>query len=85
MSPEGHDEVELPLEPTAFPPAKVYQKALFEVGSPLTSLFVDDIAKERARLKDAGVVFRSGTTAMGTAEIAVFEDTRGNLIEIAQA
>ena len=41
VSPEGHDDVELLLEPMGFEPAKVYQKALFDAGIPLTAFAVD--------------------------------------------
>jgi catechol 2,3-dioxygenase-like lactoylglutathione lyase family enzyme len=32
VSPEGPDEIELLLEPMGFPPARIYQRALFEAG-----------------------------------------------------
>lgn len=84
ISPET-PAVELLLEPMAFPPAKVYQKALFDAGIPATCLFVDDIGKEHERLAAAGVAFRTTPTAAGPVTIAVFEDTCGNLIQIVQA
>jgi catechol 2,3-dioxygenase-like lactoylglutathione lyase family enzyme len=37
VSPDGPEDVELLLEPTGFPPAKTYQKALFEAGIPAES------------------------------------------------
>jgi predicted enzyme related to lactoylglutathione lyase len=85
VSPEGPDDVELLLEPMGFPPAKTYQKALFEAGIPLTSFAVDDIHKEYERMKKLGVVFKTAPTKMGPVTIAVFEDTCGNLIQMAQA
>ena len=85
VSPEGPDGVELLLEPMGFPPARTYQKALFEAGIPLTSFAVDDIQKEYERMKKLGVVFKSAPTKMGPVTIAVFEDTCGNLIQMAQA
>lgn len=36
-SPEGVAGAELVLEPLGFPPARVYQKALFEAGVPATA------------------------------------------------
>jgi predicted enzyme related to lactoylglutathione lyase len=77
-------EVELLLEPGAFPPAKVYQKALFGAGIPATMFFVDDIAAEHARLEKAGVAFRMGPTPAGPVKIAMFDDTCGNYIQIVQ-
>ena len=84
VSPEGPAEIELLLEPTGFPPAKTYQKALFDAGIPATMFFVDDIQEEYERLKGLGVVFRSGPTKAGPVTIAVFEDTCGNLLQICQ-
>ena len=85
VSPEGPDDVELLLEPMGFPPARTYQKALFEAGIPLTSFAADDIQKEYERMKKLGVVFKTAPTKMGPVTIAVFEDTCGNLIQMAQA
>ena len=85
VSPEGPDDVELLLEPMGFPPARTYQKALFEAGIPLTSFAIDDIQKEYERMKKLGVVFKTATTKMVPVTIAVFEDTCGNLIQMAQA
>lgn len=85
VSPEGPDDVELLLEPMGFPPARTYQKALFEAGIPSTAFEVPDVQLEYERLVAAGVVFKSGPTDVGTTTIAVFEDTCGNLIQIYQA
>jgi catechol 2,3-dioxygenase-like lactoylglutathione lyase family enzyme len=84
VSPEGPDDVELLLEPMGFPPARTYQKALFEAGIPLTSFAVDNIQKEYERMKKLGVIFKTAPTKMGPVTIAVFEDTCGNLIQMAQ-
>jgi predicted enzyme related to lactoylglutathione lyase len=85
VSPDGPSDVELLLEPMGFPPARTYQKALFEAGIPLTSFAVDGIQKEYERMKKLGVVFKTAPTQMGPVTIAVFEDTCGNLIQMAQA
>lgn len=84
-SPEGHDDVELVLEPNAHPASKVYQKALFDDGVPLTAFHVDDVQREYERLSKHGVVFQMPPTAMGPVTVAKFEDTCGNLIQIVQA
>ncbi len=84
VSPESPDDTELVLEPMGFPPAKTYQKSLFEAGIPLTAFAVDDIQKEYERLEKLGVVFKTKPTEMGPVTIAVFEDTCGNLIQIYQ-
>lgn len=84
VSPEKPDDIELLLEPMGFPPAKIYQEALFKAGIPLTLFFVKDIQKEYDRMKKLGVVFRTEPTPAGPATIAKFEDTCGNLIQICQ-
>jgi catechol 2,3-dioxygenase-like lactoylglutathione lyase family enzyme len=83
-SPEGMADVELVLEPMGFPPARTYQKALFEAGIPATALITKDIAAEVQRLKARGVKFRGEPTNMGPITAVVFEDTCGNLINLVQ-
>ncbi|MGF1468288.1 MAG: VOC family protein [Sandaracinaceae bacterium] len=82
ISPEGHDDVELVLEPNDNPAAKIYQAALFEQGIAATAFEVDDVEAEHRRLRDAGVVFRTDPTKQGPVTLAVFSDTCGNLIQI---
>ena len=84
VSKEEQDGVELVLEPIGFPPAEVFQKALFEAGIPYTSFHVDDIQKEYERLVKLGVEFSTKPTKMGPVTLAVFSDTCGNNIQIAQ-
>ena len=84
VSPEGHEDVELLLEPNDNPAARTYQKALCDQGIPLTLFEVEDIQQEYARLKGLGVVFRIEPTKMGDVTVAVFDDTCGNLIQILQ-
>lgn len=79
---EEPDGPEVVLEPLGFEPARVYQKALFEAGIPLTAFQVDDLDREHARLQDRGVVFSMAPTQMGTARLAVFDDTCGNNIQL---
>jgi len=83
-SPEGVNGVELVLEPMAFPPARVYQKALYDAGIPATAFMSSDIHTEYQRLKKKGVNFRGEPTSMGSVTIVLFEDTCGNLINLAQ-
>ena len=84
VSPEGHADVELALEPNENPAAKTFQEALFQQGIPLTAFEVDDIQAEYRRLKGLGVVFRMEPTKAGQITFAVFSDTCGNLIQIYQ-
>jgi predicted enzyme related to lactoylglutathione lyase len=83
-SPDGVEGVELVLEPLGFPPARAYQKALFEAGIPATALITHDIAAEVERLKSRGVKFRGEPTRMGPVTVVMFDDTCGNLINLVQ-
>lgn len=83
-SPEGMPGVELVLEPMGFPPARVYQKALYDAGIPATAFVTPDIAAEVARLKERGVRFRGEPAKMGPITAVLFEDTCGNLINLVQ-
>lgn len=84
VSPEGHADVELALEPNVNPAAKAFQAALLEQGIPLTAFEVDDIEAETKRLKQHGVKFTMDPVAHESVKIAVFADTCGNLIQIYQ-
>ena len=83
-SPEGAVGVELVLEPMAFSPARVYQKALFEAGIPATAFISKDIATEYERLRKLGVRFRGEPVSMGPITAVLFDDTCGNLINLVQ-
>jgi len=84
VSKDEQDGVEILLEPINFPPAKTYQKALFESGIPLTAFHVNDIQNEYDRLKGLGVAFSMEPTQMGPSKLAVFNDTCGNNIQLVQ-
>ncbi|MFJ7727718.1 VOC family protein [Neobacillus sp. NPDC097160] len=84
VSPDNQDGVELLLEPNNHPAAKEYQKKIFADGIPATMFGVADIHKEYNRLIEKGVKFTMVPTKMGEVTIAVFDDTCGNLIQIAQ-
>ena len=83
-SPDGPEGVELLLEPMAFPPAREYQKALFDAGIPATAFVSSDIRGDFGRLRSAGVAFRGEPVDVGSATIVAFEDTCGNLIQLVQ-
>jgi catechol 2,3-dioxygenase-like lactoylglutathione lyase family enzyme len=59
IAPDGDEDVALVLEPVAFPPAKVYQEALFKAGIPATAFISDDVQAEYTRLRAQGVRFDS--------------------------
>jgi predicted enzyme related to lactoylglutathione lyase len=84
VSPEEPEGTELLLEPSDNPAARTFKQALFEQGIAAASFAVDDIHQEYERLKKLGVDFSMAPTEMGTATVAVFDDTCGNLIQIFQ-
>jgi catechol 2,3-dioxygenase-like lactoylglutathione lyase family enzyme len=84
VSPQARDGVELVLEPDEHPAARPFKAALVEDGIPFTSFSVDDVAAEHDRLVGLGVRFTQPPTPMGPVTTAVFDDTCGNLIQIAQ-
>ena len=67
-----------------FPPAAIYQKALFDGGIPATSVVVSNIQQEYDRLVMLQVIFTMKSTSMGPVTVAVLEDPCGNLIQIVQ-
>ena len=84
VSPEEPKGVELLLEPSEHPAAKPFKQALVEDGIPFTSFGVEDVKAEHARLESLGVKFTQPPTTFGDVTTAVFDDTCGNLIQIAQ-
>ena len=83
-SQDGVQGVELVLEPMGFPPAQVFQKALFEAGIPATAFITNNINAEFQRLKELGVTFRGEPKSTGPITSVIFEDTCGNLINLVQ-
>ena len=84
VSPAARDGVELLLEPDRHPAVKPFKKALVEDGIPFNSFGVEDLAAEYERLTGLGVRFVQGPTDLGNVRVAVFDDTSGNLVQIAQ-
>jgi catechol 2,3-dioxygenase-like lactoylglutathione lyase family enzyme len=82
-SPQDPDGTELLLEPSGHPAVKPFKESLVADGIPFTSFAVDDVAAEYERLRGLGVRFTREPTAMGPVTTAVFDDTCGNLIQIA--
>ena len=84
VSEEAPEGTELVLEPDAHPAAPPFKRALVEDGIPWTSFAVDDVEAEHERLLARGVRFVQPPTDLGTVITAVFDDTCGNLIQIAE-
>jgi catechol 2,3-dioxygenase-like lactoylglutathione lyase family enzyme len=85
VSPQAPDGPELALEPDSHPAAGPYKAALVADGIPATAFAVDDVQAEFQRLRDLGVRFTQEPVEMGAVTTAVFDDTCGNLIQIAKA
>jgi catechol 2,3-dioxygenase-like lactoylglutathione lyase family enzyme len=83
VSPDAPDGPELLLEPDGHPAARPFKEALVEDGIPFTSFGVDDVEVEHERLVGLGVRFTQPPTNLGPVTLAVFDDTCGNLIQIA--
>ena len=84
VAPQDRDGTELLLEPDGHPAAAPFKAALVEDGIPYTSFGVDDVQTEFERMRGLGVRFTQEPLAMGPVTTAVFDDTCGNLIQIAQ-
>lgn len=84
VSPDDPDGTELLLEPDGHPAARPFKDALVEDGIPFTSFAVDDVHAEHERLTALGVRFTQEPVRMGPVTTAVFDDTCGNLIQMAQ-
>ena len=84
VSPDEPDGVELVLEPDEHPAAKPFKEALVADGIPFTSFAVEDVQREHERLTGLGVRFTQPPVDMGPVTTAVFDDTCGNLIQIAE-
>jgi catechol 2,3-dioxygenase-like lactoylglutathione lyase family enzyme len=83
VSPEDPEGVELLLEPSGHPAVGPFKAALVHDGIPFTSFAVKDVQAEYERLRGLGVTFTQPPTQMGPVTTAVFDDTCGNLIQIA--
>jgi len=83
VSPEAPEAVELLLEPANHPAVKPFTSALVADGIPFTSFGVADVQSEYGRLTGLGVRFTQEPTTNGPLTSAIFDDTCGNLIQIA--
>ena len=83
VSPDDPDGTELLLEPDGHPAAGPFKRALQDDGIPFTSFAVDDVNAEYQRLRSLGVRFTQEPLEMESVTTAVFDDTCGNLIQLA--
>lgn len=85
VSADAPNGTELVLEPSSHPAVPPFKRALQNDGIPFTSFAVQDAKAEFKRLKKLGVRFTQEPVEMGPVTTAVFDDTCGNLIQIAKA
>ena len=83
VSPDDPDGTELVLEPDAHPAVGPFREALVGDGIPCASFGVENVVAEHERLSALGVRFVQDPVDHGTVVTAVFDDTCGNLIQIA--
>lgn len=83
-SSEAPNGTGLLLEPNDNPIAKAYQEALYDEGMPTIVFAVADVQEEYERLKELGVTFKKEPTPTDWGIEAVFDDTCGNFIQLAQ-
>lgn len=82
-SAEDPDGTRLLLEPSSHPAVKPFKDALVADGIPAAQFAVEDVNAEFERLSAQGVRFTQEPVTMGPVTVAVFDDTCGNLIQIA--
>lgn len=83
VSPQSPEGPELLLEPDSHPAVRPFKEALVADGIPAASFAVPDVAAEAERLQGLGVKFTQEPLTMGPVTTAIFDDTCGNLIQIA--
>ena len=84
VAPGAADGPELLLEPSDHAAAQAFRQAMYEQGIAAAAFKVADVQATYERLRGRGVEFFTDPTAVGTATIAVFDDTCGNLIQLFQ-
>lgn len=84
VSPEDPEGTQLVLEPNDNDAARQFQAELMRQFIPLTAFAVEDVPQEYERLRALGVVFTLPPTETGGSNLAIFNDTCGNLIQIFQ-
>lgn len=84
ISPDEPGGTGLLLEPNENPVAASYQQGLYEQGLPAIVFGVDDIQGEYERLKEKGVTFKKEPVRTDWGYEAIFDDSCGNFIQLAQ-
>ncbi len=81
---DGPGASDVSLEPKGHPAVAPFTEALRSDGIPFCVLGVDDLEAEHERLVGLGVTFTQPPTDVGPVIVAVFDDTCGNLIQLAE-
>lgn len=84
VAPEAPKGAALLLEPSENPIAKEYMTKLYKAELPAIVFSTEDIKKEYEQLKKLGVEFKKEPTKTDWGWEAIFDDTCGNWIQIAQ-
>lgn len=85
IDPDRPDAPQISLEPKGHPAVAPFTEALIADGIPFCVLGVADVHAEYDRLSALGVTFTQPPTEMGPVIVAVFDDTVGNLLQLAQS
>jgi predicted enzyme related to lactoylglutathione lyase len=83
-SPEEPEGTGLLLEPNDNPISKTFQEGIYAAGMPIIVFGVDDLQQQYQRLNQLGVVFTQEPTETEYGQVAVLDDTCGNLIQLHQ-
>ena len=83
-SSEEPDGAELQLALNNNPAAKAFQQAMFQQNQPAAMFFTDDVKGDHERIKSHGATFTMPPTNVNYANIAMLNDTCGNLIQLTQ-
>ncbi len=84
VSPEDPDGTSLLLEPRGNLNSDKYFEGIYDAGIPVIIFGVNDVQKEFEALRDRGVKFKSSPTKTDWGIEAIFDDTCGNFVQIAQ-
>jgi predicted enzyme related to lactoylglutathione lyase len=84
VSPEESDGTEVILEANTNPAAKAFQEAMHASQMRAAQFMVSDVQAEHDRLAAKGVKFTMPVTKVTGANIAVLDDTCGNLLQLIQ-
>lgn len=84
VAPDRPEGPEIVLEPSTHPAVPPFKAALVADGIPFNSFAVPDVHATHQALLEHGVRFVQPPTDFGPVITAVFDDTCGNLLQIAQ-